>query len=98
MPPASLSTFAVMNPGPTTARNNRIRVFQLLKNFMRAFHRHMDGTGEGRIRINADVEYGQIKSGAGTNEGSSCSAGLHPFAQHTDHVVGGDYSCQFAVI
>src|SRR5689334_22003851 len=31
MPPASLSTFAVMNPGPTTARNNATRVRHSLR-------------------------------------------------------------------
>ena len=31
MPPASLSTFAVMIPGPTTARNSRVRPFQRFK-------------------------------------------------------------------
>src|ERR1035441_1207946 len=35
MPLASLSTFAVMKPGPTTAKKSRIRNFQLLRNFMR---------------------------------------------------------------
>src|SRR5947209_11774813 len=40
MPPASLSTFAVMNPGPTTAKNSRIRLFQRLRKLMRAVHEH----------------------------------------------------------
>src|SRR5712691_11476573 len=31
MPPASLSTFAVMNPGPTTARTMATRTRQLLR-------------------------------------------------------------------
>src|SRR5579864_5792626 len=44
MPPASLSTLAVMKPGPTTAKNSRMRVFQRLRNLMRAFRRHRDGT------------------------------------------------------
>src|ERR1700704_6331383 len=34
MPPASLSTLAVMKPGPTTARTRAMRVRQLLKNVM----------------------------------------------------------------
>src|SRR5664279_6530748 len=38
MPPASLSTLAVIKPGPTTAKNSRIRTFQLFRNFMRAGH------------------------------------------------------------
>src|ERR1700730_7322354 len=44
MPPASLSTFAVMNPGPTTAKKSRIRIFQRLKKFMCTFRRHKDET------------------------------------------------------
>src|ERR1700716_265640 len=44
MPPASLSTFAVINPGPTTAKKSRIRIFQCLKKFMRTFRRHKDET------------------------------------------------------
>src|SRR4029077_13401522 len=40
MPPASLSTFAVMNPGPTTAKKSRNRIFQRLEKFMRTFRRH----------------------------------------------------------
>src|SRR5258705_7558494 len=38
MPPASLSTFAVIKPGPTTEKNSRIWVFQRLRNCMRAVH------------------------------------------------------------
>ncbi len=34
MPPASLSTFAVMIPGPTTAKNSRIRIFQRFRNLI----------------------------------------------------------------
>src|ERR1700730_16594337 len=44
MPPASLSTFAVINPGPTTAKKSRIRIFQRLKKFMRTCRRHKDET------------------------------------------------------
>src|ERR1700730_77899 len=44
MPPASLLTFAVINPGPTTAKKSRIRIFQRLKKFMRTFRRHKDET------------------------------------------------------
>src|ERR1700722_13286255 len=65
MPPASLSTFAVMNPGPTTARKSRIRVFERLKNVMGNLRAHMDGTDSGykrRHRINAVRESGQRKS------------------------------------
>jgi hypothetical protein len=29
-----------MKPGPTTAKNSRIRVFQRLRNFMGTNHRH----------------------------------------------------------
>src|SRR6266481_1764504 len=38
MPPASLSTFAVINPGPTTAKMSRIRVFQLLSHLIGHAH------------------------------------------------------------
>jgi hypothetical protein len=31
---------AVMKPGPTTAKNSRIRAFQLLKNFMGTVQGH----------------------------------------------------------
>src|SRR5215472_17068607 len=67
MPPASLSTFAVMNPGPTTAKNSTIRVFQRLQNFfMRILRRHkVKRFGhERRHRINADWEFSQMKSGS----------------------------------
>src|ERR1700722_15886759 len=66
MPPASLSTFAVIKPGPTTAKKSRIRIFQRLKYFMRRFHRHMGGTkarAKRRDRINGVRESGQRKSG-----------------------------------
>src|SRR4051812_43524365 len=65
MPPASLSTFAVMNPGPTTAKNSRIRIFQRLRNLMRPFRRHRDGAAcsyQRRHRINAGRKNGQTKS------------------------------------
>src|SRR5215475_13972465 len=55
MPPASLSTFAVINPGPTTARNSRIRVFQRLRNLMVTFHKH--GSNQRPDRINADQQF-----------------------------------------
>src|SRR6478752_2214525 len=35
MPPASLSTFAVMNPGPTTAKKINSRIFQRFRKVMR---------------------------------------------------------------
>src|SRR5947207_14663777 len=59
MPLASLSTFAVMKPGPTTAKNSRKRVFQRLSNFM-GRHKH-----QRRLRINADgkTEQGQTAHG-----------------------------------
>src|SRR5471030_3250559 len=34
MPPASLLTLAVMNPGPMTASSSTMRAFQLLRNFI----------------------------------------------------------------
>src|SRR5579864_4791106 len=105
MPPASLSTFAVMNPGPTTAKNSRIRVFQLLKNLMRTFRRHRDGAVSGyqrRHRINAGSESGQTKSARSVNKsvGIFTEWGkrvpevgrqlLKLRSQHADHVVGRD--------
>src|SRR5215472_11575385 len=39
MPLASLSTFAVMNPGPTTAKISRIRIFQRLSHSIGHVHR-----------------------------------------------------------
>src|SRR5262245_61350227 len=50
MPPASLSTFAVMKPGPTTAKNSRIRFFQRLRNLIRAVH--------GRLEMNDQNKWG----------------------------------------
>ena len=38
MPPASLSTFAVMKPGPTTAKKIRSRIFQRFRKVMRRTH------------------------------------------------------------
>src|SRR5256885_8451078 len=70
MPPASLSTFAVIKPGPTTARINRIRVFERFRNFMGNLRRHMDGADHrriGRHRINAVRESDQRKSTIGKN-------------------------------
>src|SRR5271154_3175108 len=40
MPLASLSTLAVMKPGPTTAKNSTNRAFQLFRNFMGTVRRH----------------------------------------------------------
>src|SRR5438874_1999433 len=54
MPLASLSTFAVMNPGPTTAKNSRIRVFQRLRNLIGAVHR---STHQRPLRINVVSEF-----------------------------------------
>src|ERR1022692_5194708 len=48
MPPASLSTLAVMIPGPTTARNSRVRPLQRFRSFMRAFRRHRDYDNPGQ--------------------------------------------------
>src|SRR5215467_2338661 len=45
MPPASLSTFAVMNPGPTTAKISRIRVFQDFSQFIGHVHRGFHNSG-----------------------------------------------------
>src|SRR5262245_32144905 len=42
MPPASLSTLAVMNPGPMTASTRAIRVFQ-------CFHENVTGTSGSRL-------------------------------------------------
>src|SRR3954451_1942707 len=46
MSPASLSTFAVINPGPTTAKKSRIRVFQRLMKLIGTFRRHRDETNQ----------------------------------------------------
>src|SRR5208282_2585498 len=54
MPLASLSTFAVMKPGPTTAKNSRSRNFQDLRNFMRTGHRMVQIDENRTIRINAE--------------------------------------------
>src|SRR5271154_5356425 len=54
MPPASLSTFAVMKPGPTTAKNTRSRTFQLLRNLMRTGHKRNQISENSRTRINGD--------------------------------------------
>src|SRR5580698_7545619 len=40
MPLASLSTLAVIKPGPTTAKNSMNRAFQLFRNFMGTVRRH----------------------------------------------------------
>src|SRR5579862_2853130 len=70
MPPASLSTLAVINPGPTTAKNSRIRVFQLLRNLMGTFRRHnLKGlNSQRRHRINARRDSGQTKSASKINK------------------------------
>jgi hypothetical protein len=45
----------VINPGPTTARNSRIWVFQRLRNFMGTFHKH--GRNQRPDRINVDYQF-----------------------------------------
>src|SRR5438045_9599579 len=55
MPPASLSTFAVIIPGPTTARTRSARVFQRLRNFIGTFRTHKKLMR--RIRINAEDKF-----------------------------------------
>src|SRR5215469_7510666 len=91
MPPASLSTFAVMNPGPTTARNSRIRVFQSLRNLMRTFRSHkMKAIYPQRPdRINALTEFGQTNSAPG--RGIPAREGLLQVAErrHTSTQVTG---------
>src|SRR5579859_4457123 len=74
MPPASLSTLAVMNPGPTTAKNSRIRVFQRLRNLMSTFRRHNleQSNSQRRHRINVRRDSGQTKSAC---EEHSCISG-----------------------
>src|SRR5208282_5126835 len=80
MPPASLSTLAVIIPGPTTARNSRVRPFQRFRSLMRAFHKHIaedecptgcvlakSGT-RSRTRINALTDFEQRKSAGRVNK------------------------------
>jgi hypothetical protein len=40
LPARKSPAFAVMMPGPTTARNTRVRLFQRFRSLMRAFRRH----------------------------------------------------------
>jgi hypothetical protein len=61
MPPASLSTLAVMNPGPTTAKNSTIWVFQRLRNFISGAFRIATAVKR-RFRINARRESEQVES------------------------------------
>src|SRR6516225_259258 len=51
MPPASLSTFAVMNPGPTTAKISRIRVFQDFSQFIGHVHRGLHNSRPQNKRV-----------------------------------------------
>src|SRR5947209_842715 len=51
MPPASLSTFAVIKPGPMTASRSRVRVFQCLSHFIGRIHRELNHAG----RINPEL-------------------------------------------
>jgi hypothetical protein len=46
----------VIKPGPTTAKNSRIRVCQRLRNFMGTNHRH--GSSKRPDRINGVVKSG----------------------------------------
>src|ERR1700722_2996479 len=111
MPPASLSTFAVMNPGPTTAKNSRIRIFQLFRNFMRTFHGHMDGANsrdKRRNRINVRSEFGQRKSTECRYRSwvyeiedpspKTRHRSLQFAAKHADHIVRRDDSRELVVL
>src|SRR6266478_2643656 len=60
MPPASLSTFAVMKPGPTTAKSSRIRTFQFLRNWKVRILLLFDVVGPGFITANVDNDAGGI--------------------------------------
>src|SRR5271157_5261907 len=84
MPLASLSTFAVMKPGPTTAKNSTIWIFQRLRNRMRAVH---DSKLPNRpFRINGGGFSEQVKSGREAKKKSELAA------QHIDDVVGRNYA------
>src|SRR5689334_12689507 len=76
MPLASLSTLAVMNPGPTTAKNSKNRIFQRFRNLM-------VGTQKDRHqrpnRIYAERKSEQAK-------------GLQLRAQQADYVIRGDHT------
>src|ERR1700689_2966636 len=103
MPPASLSTLAVMIPGPTTARNSRVRPFQRFRSLMRAFHKHIaedrvsrslrfraKSRTRSRTRINAGMEFRQRKSAGRANKnagGPMLGTGL--FLQRGDRGLSG---------
>src|ERR1700683_302594 len=59
MPPADLSTLAVMIPGPTTARNSRVRPLNRFRNLMRAFREHIAEEDERSTRCVAGKEWNE---------------------------------------
>src|ERR1700690_2369009 len=94
MPPASLSTFAVMNPGPTTAKNSRIWNFQRLRNFMRAVQGGSNMPNS-RFRINGDGSSEQAKLRCRKEKIRVCRGRYSKLgAQHIDDIVGRDHAHQ----
>src|SRR5882724_11385298 len=62
MPPGSLSTFAVINPGPRTEKSTRIWIFQRRSHFMIAVCGHFRSRCR-TVRINGESRFGYRESG-----------------------------------
>src|SRR5215472_12811829 len=96
MPLASLSTLAVMKPGPTTAKNNRIRVFQRLRKFMLP-DRGMTRTYSRRFRINGLLGFREGEKLASREFDQKLGA-LQFRAEHGDHIIRCDNPRQTTLV
>src|SRR5882672_9574394 len=90
MPPASLSTFAVMKPGPTTASNSAIRLRHSLNNVIAEW--------KVAATIAASVSERWQALGVGPRRKRKKSHASVAVPQHRDHVVGGDDAGEAAVL
>src|SRR3954469_16529517 len=92
MPLASLSTLAVMKPGPTTAKNKSIRVLQRRKNLMgRMIVLDLMARHCRHFRINGEWGIWVVKVLK-----TLCTLQLGP--QQTNYVVGRDYACELLFV
>src|SRR4051812_7758622 len=94
MPPASLSTFAVMKPGPTTARTRAIRRRHSLSQVITPHSRASEPTACDRP-WSFDHDYGPRQRSGPANAGAVSP--LMAVPQHRDYVVGGDDASQASV-
>src|SRR5437773_1222629 len=94
MPPASLSTLAVMKPGPTTARRRARRVRQTLNHVMGGSVPVLTCV-DASSHVEHSKHMGALYVSPSASKGGPGSVVV---AQHRDHVVGRDDAGDAAVL